>query len=440
MKETDYLIIGAGAMGMAFADEIFHQDSSATLSIVDRRSIPGGHWVNAYSFVRLHQPAAFYGVNSRVLGNGTTDLSSKTEILEYYQAVLDKMTKSGRVEFLSAHNYLGDGKVAPLDNPEDITTYKIRKKVVDATYMKVQVPSTQAPKYKVEDGVPLIPINDLVDEYDKWEQYYIIGNGKTGMDAVLYLLDNGVLEEKIHWICSNQPWVFHREKLQVGNVAKVVLKQLDMLRSTKNINDFFLEMENTAGIMRINDNSHPTKWRCATVSDREVVQLRSISNIIEKGRVTSITPSEIQLQQGSVPYASKALFIDCSANGLSREGETPIFTIDKITLQPVLFCQQVFSAACIARMELTRVSDAKKNELQPIAHPEYQEDWPFALSRSVENLLVLHKAFRMWMFKARLNFMSHESMHKYFYYAFKAARLSSAASKNANKLDDKRVA
>ena len=137
MKETDYLVIGAGAMGMAFADEIFHQDSSATLTIVDRRSVPGGHWVNAYPFVRLHQPAAFYGVNSRVLGNGTTDLSSKTEILEYYQAVMDKMVQSGRVEFLAAHNYLGDGQVAPLAEPSNITTYKVHKKLVDATYMKV---------------------------------------------------------------------------------------------------------------------------------------------------------------------------------------------------------------------------------------------------------------------------------------------------------------
>ena len=32
-----------------------------------RRAKPGGHWVDAYEFVRLHQPAAFYGVTSRRL-------------------------------------------------------------------------------------------------------------------------------------------------------------------------------------------------------------------------------------------------------------------------------------------------------------------------------------------------------------------------------------
>lgn len=439
MKETDYLIIGAGAMGMAFADEIFHKSPKSKISIVDRRPAPGGHWNNAYPFVGLHQPAAFYGVNSRVLGNGTTDLSSKPEILDYYQKVMEKYVNSGRVEFLAEHNYLGDGKVVKLSNVEEVTTYKINKRLVDATYMKVQVPSTHAPKYEVDEGVPLIPINNLVEEYKKWDNFYVVGNGKTGMDAVLYLLNKGVTENNIHWVCPNQAWLFHREDLQVGNVANVVLRQLDMLRTTKNITDFFLEMEKSAGIMRINKNKLPKKWRCATVSTKEVKQLRQVKNVIEKGRVSRITSNEIQLKEGNVNYSGKSLFVDCSANALSREKPVPFFSDKKITLQPILFCQQVFSAATIARMELTSMSDKKKNRLMPIAHPEFQEDWPYALSRSVENLLFLHQCFPLWMFRSRLNFMAHETMPKYFFYAAKAAYLSASATKNAKKLEATQV-
>ena len=65
--ETDYLVIGAGAAGMAFTDELI-ADSDADVVMVDRRHRPGGHWNDAYPFVRLHQPAPFYGVNSRRLG------------------------------------------------------------------------------------------------------------------------------------------------------------------------------------------------------------------------------------------------------------------------------------------------------------------------------------------------------------------------------------
>ena len=70
--ETDYLIIGSGAVGMAFADTLL-TESDANIIIVDRHHKPGGHWNDAYSFVCLHQPSAFYGVNSKPLGGGTKD-------------------------------------------------------------------------------------------------------------------------------------------------------------------------------------------------------------------------------------------------------------------------------------------------------------------------------------------------------------------------------
>ena len=201
------------------------------------------------------------------------------------------------------------------------------------------------------------------------------------------------------------------------------------------MDEFFLAMEKTAGIIRLDKNTLPKKWRCATVSTQELAELRRIKNVISKGRVTSITNNEIALQQGTVSYTGKALFVDCSANALSREKKVDIFSDGKITLQPILFCQQVFSASVIARMELTNISDHKRNQLVPIPHPEFKEDWPSCLTLSIENLLLLHRHFPLWMFRSRLNFMSHETFFNYFYYAAKAIYLSPAASKRARELD-----
>ena len=50
--------------------------------LLDRRAKPGGHWNDAYDFVRLHQPAAFYGVNSLKLGCGEADLTSKYQVIQ----------------------------------------------------------------------------------------------------------------------------------------------------------------------------------------------------------------------------------------------------------------------------------------------------------------------------------------------------------------------
>ena len=70
--ETDYLVVGAGATGMAFVDTLV-TESDVDVVMVDRRHRPGGHWLDAYPFVRLHQPSAYYGVNSCVLGNDRID-------------------------------------------------------------------------------------------------------------------------------------------------------------------------------------------------------------------------------------------------------------------------------------------------------------------------------------------------------------------------------
>ena len=43
---ADYLIVGAGAMGMAFADVLL-TETEATVILVDRHHRPGGHWNDA---------------------------------------------------------------------------------------------------------------------------------------------------------------------------------------------------------------------------------------------------------------------------------------------------------------------------------------------------------------------------------------------------------
>jgi cation diffusion facilitator CzcD-associated flavoprotein CzcO len=47
--ETDYLIIGSGASGMAFADTLLQetQGTDTHITLVDRHAKPGGHWNDA---------------------------------------------------------------------------------------------------------------------------------------------------------------------------------------------------------------------------------------------------------------------------------------------------------------------------------------------------------------------------------------------------------
>ena len=95
--ETDYLVVGAGAMGVAFVDSLV-EHSDFEVVMVDRRHRAGGHWLDSYPFVQLHQPSANYGINSTVLGQdrietdgidaGFYERASGTEICGYYDEVM----------------------------------------------------------------------------------------------------------------------------------------------------------------------------------------------------------------------------------------------------------------------------------------------------------------------------------------------------------------
>ena len=56
--EADYLVIGAGAMGMAFVDTLL-TETDATVVMVDKHDKPGGHWNDAHPFV---QTGFIYGI------------------------------------------------------------------------------------------------------------------------------------------------------------------------------------------------------------------------------------------------------------------------------------------------------------------------------------------------------------------------------------------
>jgi cation diffusion facilitator CzcD-associated flavoprotein CzcO len=169
--ETDYLVVGAGANGMGFADSIVDH-SDAEVVIVDRRHRPGGHWLDSYQFVQLHQPSMNYGVNSMPLGQddriesrgtdtGYYERASGAEICGYYDDVLrHHLLASGRVRFFGMCEYLGDRRFRSLVTGAE-TDVNVRRAVVDATYMETRVPATDPAPFAVADGVTCIPVGEL---------------------------------------------------------------------------------------------------------------------------------------------------------------------------------------------------------------------------------------------------------------------------------------
>ena len=387
--DADYLIVGAGAAGMAFADSLL-TDTNTNIAIVDRHHRPGGHWNDAYPFVRLHQPAANYGVNSRPLGSGAKDevglnkglyeLASGQEVLSHFDLVMQqRFLSSGRVRYFPMSDFVDDGCITSLLSGRRRAVRAA--KIVDATHSKMSVPSTHRPQYTVSPGVTCVPLNDLPRVAHTYAAYVVIGAGKTGMDACIWLLDNGADPDSIRWIMPRDSWLLNRSRFQPGDeffeaVVQSLADQVEALAEAESIDDVFARLEAFDEVRRIDPTVKPEAYHCAIVSDGELAQLRRIHNIIRLGRVTRIDSDQIVLEHGTIATGPESLHIDCSAAGIPTRPTKPVFDGDRITLQWVRLCQPTFSAALIGHVEAVIPDEEQKNHIcTPIAPPTVPSDW-----------------------------------------------------------------
>lgn len=422
-------------MGLAFADVILSEHPTARLVVVDQRDSPGGHWNDAYPFVRLHQPAAFYGLNSTALGKGGADLASGPEVVGYYKRAMDRFLATGRVQFLPMSDHQGDGRVVSTLDRERVAEVTVHRRIVDGTLMKVEVPLVRPPPYPVDPDVTLVPPNGLPQVKRPSERYVVIGAGKTGIDAILFLLDGGVSPDRVQWIVSNDAWLWDRATVQPGVVSKTITGQVKSIINATNIDEVFLQLERQGSMCRIDTSVMPSKWRCATVDRRELAALRQIEDVVRQGRVRRVGVGEIQLDAGTIDAVEDSLFIDCTANGLAKFEPRPLFSEGRVNLQSVFMCQQTFSAALIAHLELLDISDERRNQVLTAApHPELKQDLPSTLLTSMQNLINSNRHMPLWLRRARLNPMHHEAPHRYLLGAGKLTLLQRRAVASMNRM------
>ncbi|MFN8732910.1 MAG: NAD(P)-binding protein [Hyphomonadaceae bacterium] len=422
--ETDYLIVGAGAVGLAFADTLL-AETNAQITIVDRHGKPGGHWNDAYSFVSLHQPSAFYGVNSLPLGGdridetginqGLYELASGPEVGGYFEKVMSqRLLASGRVQYFPMSNYQGDGRFVSLLSGKE-TQVHIRKKTVDATYFGTTVPSTHKPQFVVEPGVDFVPLNELPHLWKRSQgmpkHFVIVGAGKTGMDAACWLLASGADPESISWIMPRDSWLLNRLKTQPGIdfFEETIAGQADMMEAcalATDVDDLFDRLEACGVMLRIDPNVRPTIHRYATVSTGEVAQLARIKHVIRKGRVTSISPTSVVLEGGQEAFGEGTLFIDCSATAVEDRPAVPVFQGDLIVPQMIRLPQPAFSAALTAYVEANYEDDITKNGLcGSIPLPRTLDLYPRSVLGNMMNQLAWSRdpKLREWIRESRLD-------------------------------------
>lgn len=419
---ADYVIIGAGAVAMAFADTILHE-SDATMIIIDRYAKPGGHWNVAYQFVTLHQPSSFYGVSSKELSggrkekggwnDGLAELATGADVSAYFDDIMrHDFLPSGRVQYFPMSDYKGDGQFVSNASGK---TYSVtaKKKLVDCTWLNTSVPATHTPNFEVAEGVNFMPVNGLISLNQPPEGYVIIGGGKTAIDAILWLLENRVDPDSIKWVVNRDAWLLDRRNTQMGeefffDTFLTDAKRNEAIASSQSPADMFHKLEACGFFLRLDPNIEPQMFHGATVTKMELEQLRSVKNVIRQGYVTKITPNEIVLERGTVETAPGTIHVDCAAGVRKMDvnrPHPPIFDGNVITPQMTRPYQPVFSASLVAHTELTyETDDAKNNICGVVPGPDTLEDFIQLSLASLRNEAVWAEdsALQEWMAGNRL--------------------------------------
>jgi len=387
MVDAEYLVVGAGATGMAFTDALIdHAD--VRVALVDRRYGPGGHWLDDYAFVRLHQASAFYGVASTLLGAGLVqrdgpeaglyERAAGGEVCTYFARVLaERMVRSGKVAFYPNCDYVGDRQfVSRLSGQR----YQVADgcRIVDARYLAPDIPAKTSPPFGVAEGVRVIAVNDLVNLGEAPGEFVIVGSGKTATDAVVWLLGNGVASDAIRWVRPRDPWMLNRAVVQPDPAVYVgmVADTMAAAAVASSADELFVRLEEAGVMLRVDQSVAPKMAKTPTLAQWELDLLRQITRVERRGHIHHVAPGRLAFADGEVATRKNAVVVHCAAPGLKYPALVPVWGADAIRVQPIRAGFPCFGAALVGYVEATRTDDAEKNRLcPPTPLPDTPTDW-----------------------------------------------------------------
>jgi len=367
-------------------------------------------------------------------------LASKDEILAYCRQVMIDLLSTGRVTYFPKcrtkamcknpstgeledprDGLPSDGLVhfTHVLDPDQSWSCRVRRKVVDSTYMEVKVPSTVKANFHVASGVHFVTPNQLQSLREGGPEFVVCGAGKTGLDVVLYLLRQGVQPKNLVWVMPRSSWYLQRDSLDPLKRAV----SYKIFSESKDAIDVLLRMEEAGFLLRFDDDNSskkqkreegehhgltfadiPKVFRCATIDRAEHAILRRyraeapknflvncgrISEIAEPGRVVLSSGKEIRTGPGTV-------YVNCTASAFNTPWTSKIFEDDKklIRLQCTALCQVTPSASLLGYVE-TQFHKGKLTEEEralvstPAPIPDTAEEACLCFERSLRNTSTL---------------------------------------------------
>lgn len=197
VETCEICIVGAGIAGLNAlfaASRYLSRDQKVIL--IDRRTRVGGMWVDAYPYVRLHQPHPMFTAGNIpwTLGKEPSYLATKSEVLDHFQHCVEVIKERVQVDDYFGWNFeseeegngvvrvtcrAADGRVLVIDTKRLIKAYGLAV----APNQPLEVSSSRV--HSVSPDYCDVRAGDI-SESDA--PVWIIGGGKTAMDTAHALI------------------------------------------------------------------------------------------------------------------------------------------------------------------------------------------------------------------------------------------------------------
>lgn len=389
--EAELVIVGAGFSGLnALRAAREYIPKPGRIVIADERSNYGGHWIDSYDFVRLHQPYKKYTSYDE-----SWDLDKPLEYLATKDEVLNHLRDLGRragAEELFGYRYIGHDKVQEIDDLLEISfrvvgnyknilkkdgecngnyvgnsngTIKIYTKrliiccpVSHRVNKRLQLSSSKVESIDIRELS-----SDVANDNGKRSTHYlIVGSGKSAMDAIAYIHDNCELNKTtVSMISGNGVAFINREKMypsswfarHFGRVDPVWLVSQYVLKwDGTNQASLMREMERDGYL--ISAVSKPQSCVFGFLSPVELEKVNRCLGEIIKGRMITIVDSTdgcgidvvMECTKERVPLKSfkavqRTVVVNCTESENQIDGPRPLvldggktLDIQLVTIEP----------------------------------------------------------------------------------------------------------
>ena len=294
--QTDYLVIGAGATGLAFADtpagaqrcaHHLRRPPRAARWALERR-LPFRHAAPAFGLLWRELRCRWAAGRKDTLGPnaGLYEQATGAEVCSYFQQVMQRqLLPSGRVQCLPLHECRGleSGRAQAVSLLSGaVTEITVRRRVVDAAHFMPEVPATTSPAYRVAEGARLLSPTQLAQighpaqAAEPPAGYCIVGPpARRRWTRVCGCCLKACRPSSSIGCVPRDSWLVNRVTTQpgaefFGASMGGMLEQMRAFTAASDVQDLFVRLEAAGQMLRIDPTQTPRMFHYATLAEAEV--------------------------------------------------------------------------------------------------------------------------------------------------------------------------